>query len=393
MATLPLSPSAETAILEETPSSRPREDSASAEMSGSDVYELIRACLSHRSESARRSALQSFLDAGIDWPLVQQEAQRHRVLLLLYRALEDVLGPRLPSSLHEQIREHRRGVRIRNTFVIQELGRIAQHFEAVDLAFLAMKGPVLAKTAYGDIALRHSVDADMFVPREHFSEVESALRDLGYEYTEERKAVADWRKALSLYLDGQWEFSRGRSFTLDVHTRLMPPGYPFPSDFQRFSKGARSVQLSDKVSVPGFAPEDQLLILAHHGIKNQWRALRHVADIAAVIRGSEDLDWELLRSQAEKMRATRVLKLGLCMAHDLLEVTLPLPIKKWALGAFIRDVAAPMKTYLRSRSQKSSLAYGERVQLQLATKDTIMGQIRYGVHSLLQHFWSTLLKP
>ena len=233
-------------------------------MSGSEAYELLRTCLSHRSAAARRSALQSFVDAGIDWDVVQREARRHRVLPLLYRALEEVLGPDLPSSLREQAEEHRRGVRIRNTFVVQELGRLTECFDRADLPFLVMKGPVLARTAYGDIALRHSVDADVFVPRTRFSEVERALHDLGYEYAEKRKAVAGWRKRQSLYLDGQWEFQRGRSFTLDVHTRLMPPGFPFPSDFSPFWERARPVRLSEEVTVQGFSAEDRLLVLSHH---------------------------------------------------------------------------------------------------------------------------------
>ena len=392
MATLSLSPSTEDTILE-PPSSLETQAPAPAEMSGPDAYEFLRRCLSHRSTTERRSALQPFLDAGVDWSVIRREARRHRVLPLLFHALEEVLGDRLPSSLQDQIREHRRGVRIQNTFVIQELGRVHRRFEDAGLPLLAMKGPVLAQTAYGDIALRQSVDADVVVPRDRFSEVDRLLRELGYEYAEKRKPMWGWQEALSRYLDGQWEFTRGNTFTLDVHTRLMPPGYSFPSDFYPFWERARAVQLNGDVDVHGFSPEDQVLVLAHHGIKNQWRALRHIVDIAAVIRGHDDLDWDLLRSRAGEMHAARALKLGLHMAHDLLDVTLPRSIWEWSLIEGMDSVAAPLKTYLQNRSEKTALAYGDRVQLQLATKDTVAGQIRYGAHSLLQHFWSALLRP
>jgi hypothetical protein len=33
------------------------------------------------------------------------------------------------------------------------------------------------------------------------------------------------------------------------------------------------------------------------------------------------------------------------------------------------------------------------MRLQMATKDTVMDQVRYGMHSALQHLWSSLLKP
>jgi hypothetical protein len=314
------------------------------------------------------------------------------VLPLLFHVLEEVLGDRLPSSLQDQIHEHRRGVRIQNTFVIQELGRVHRRFEDAGLPLLAMKGPVLAQSAYGDIALRQSVDADVVVPRDRFSEVDHLLGELGYEYAEKRKHMSGWQEALSRYLDGQWEFTRGNTFTLDVHTRLMPPGYSFPSDFYLFWEQSRAVRLNEDVDVQGFSPEDQVLVLAHHGIKNQWRALRHVIDVAAVIRGKA-LDWDSLRSRSEALNVTRALKLSLYMAHDLLDVSLPSHIGEWSLMKSVKDVAAPMKAYLRNRSRTSELGYADRVQLQLATKDTFASQVRYGAHSVLQHLWSSLLRP
>jgi len=361
-------------------------------MSGTDAYEFIRICLSHRTEAARRDALKPLLESGIDWELVQREASRHRVLPVFFQVLENLLGKDLPASVREQSREHHRGLRIQNTFAIQELKRIAERFEDADLPVLALKGPVLSQTAYGDISLRRSVDTDIFVPKERFSEADCLLKEIGYEYADKRKGITGWRRKLSLYIDGQWQFTRGNSFALDVHTRLMPPGYSLPSDFHRFWKRARPVRLTDEIEVQGISAEDQVLVLVHHGIKNQWWALRHVVDLAAVIH-EEDIDFGLLRSRAKEMEVTRALKLGLCMAHDVLEVSLPTSVKEWSLRDPIQGVAASMKSYLQNRSQKSALTYGERVQLQLATKDTFRSQLRYVAHSLLQHLWSEVLRP
>jgi hypothetical protein len=172
----------------------------------------------------------------------------------------------------------------------------------------------------------------------------------------------------------------------------MPPGYSFPPDFHPFWDRARPVRLADDVVVQGFSPEDRLLVLVHHGIKNQWRALRHVADVAAVVQGG-DINWELLCGRAETMNATRALGLGLRMAHDLLGTSLPARAKEWALGAPMEDIAASMTAYLQSRPQQSALPLTDRVRLQMATKDALADQVRYGAHSALQHLWSGLLKP
>ncbi len=391
MAARPLSPSAEAAIVE-APLPPTTQGSARKKMSDLEAYELVRMCLSHRSDAARREAVQPFLDSGIDWETIQHKARWHRVLPLFFQALEELLGPECPSPLCEQIQEHRRGVRIQNTFVAQELGRVHRRFEEADLPLLAMKGPVLAQVAYGDISLRQSVDADVAIPGDQFSEADRLLRDLGYEHAAKREGMSGWRGSLSRYLDGQWEFTRGNTFTLDVHTRLMPPGYSFPPDFHPFWDRARPVRLTDDVAVQGFSPEDRLLVLVHHGIKNQWRALRHVADMAAVIRG-EDINWELLCDRAEAMNATRALKLGLQMARDLLDVALPSRVRERFQDDSMEHVSTSMKSYLQSRRQQPALPFTERMRLQMATKDTVMDQVRYGMHSALQHLWSGLLRP
>jgi hypothetical protein len=362
-------------------------------MSGADAYELIRACLSHRPEAMRRKTVRSIVDTSVDWDLVQRVAKRHRVLPLLFHALENLMGDRLPSSVREQSRKHRRGVRIQNTFLIQELGRVVHYFENEELPILALKGPVLAQTAYGDIALRHSVDADVLVPKERFSEVDDLLQAIGYEYADKRKAMTGWRKSLSLYLDGQWEFTQGNSFALDVHTRPMPPGYTLSPNFQQFWERARPVRLGKEVVVRGFSAEDQVLILAHHGVKNQWRALRYVADIGGVICSGPDLDWSLLLERVRRMDTTRVLKLGLYMAHDLLDTSIPKDVREWMQEEPVRDLSALAKDYLRNRHRTGVLSYGKRVRLQLATKDTFTARLRYGTYSALQHLWSEFLKP
>jgi hypothetical protein len=236
------------------------------------------------------------------------------------------------------------------------------------------------------------VDADVAIPSDQFSEADRLLRELGYEHAAKRKRMSGWRASLSRYLDGQWEFTRGNTFTLDVHTRLMPPGYSFPPDFHPFWNRARPVRLADDVFVQGFSPEDRLLVLVHHGIKNQWRALRHVADVAAVIRGG-DINWELLCNRAEKMNVTCALGLGLRMSHDLLDVRLPDHVEDRFLDNSMENVSASMKSYLQSRPQQSALPLTDRVRLQMATKDALTDQVRYGTHSALQHLWSGLLRP
>ncbi|MEF8817959.1 MAG: nucleotidyltransferase family protein [Salinibacter sp.] len=366
---------------------------ASTETPPLKAFEVVRACLSSRPAAARRDTVRSLVGAGLDWDTVRREAARHRVLPLFDRRVEALLGEECPESVRKNGRKHRRGVRIRNAFLADELGRVVDAFQEADLPVLAHKGPVLSKAVFGDVAARHSVDMDVVIPRARAREADRLLRGLGYEHAAKRAALEGWRKTLSLYLDGQWEFTRGASFMLDLHTRIMPPGYTFPRAPRSFWERSEPVALRDDVTVPGFAPEDRVLVLSHHGVKNQWRILRHVVDIAGALRAPSALDWSRLRTRARKQRATRATQLGLFLAHDLLEVPLPAPIRGWIDIPPVRRVGAQMAAHLRRRHETDALGYRDRVRLQLATKDTVAGQLRYGAHSLLHHLWDSVLRP
>jgi hypothetical protein len=230
------------------------------------------------------------------------------------------------------------------------------------------------------------------IPRTRFKEAERLLRHLGYDETASRKQLSGWRAALSRHLDGQWQFMRGSTFTVDLHTRIVTSGYSFPSGIQTFWDRSREIQVLDDVAVQGLCPEDRILILSYNGIKNQWGRLRYVADIAHSLSRATDLNWSLLTERARELQATRVLKLGLCMARDVLGARLPADIQSWIEEEVVQNVANHMQKHLRSRHQVSALPYRKRIRLQLVMKDTVASQIRYCVHSLLRHLWTDLLR-
>jgi hypothetical protein len=364
-------------------------------MSEQEAFDFVRTCVSHQSEEQRREMAEKFLEKGINWETVVQEAIRHQVLGLFYYHVDALLGNKLSPTFRDQIQEYWRGVRIHNTFLSEELGNVVHQCKKQGIPILTLKGPVLAKVAYGDISLRQYVDLDILIPGSRFSEVDRLLQEMGYGYAGEYQHIRGWRKQLALYLSGQWPFTRRRGpFTIDVHTRIMPPGYAFSSDFQEYWKRSDSVRLKKGVRVQVFGPEDTVLILAHHGTKNQWRALKHVVDLAEYIHSGPDIDWDVLVDRARAMNGSRALKLALIMVRDVMSASLPVDVHEWAKNEEdVCEVAVRMKGYLRKRYQNSDLSYRKRVLLQLATKDTRYAQLRYIAHSIMHHVWSSLLSP
>ena len=71
-----------------------------------------------------------------------------------------------------------------------------------------------------------------------------------------------------------------------------------------------------------FSIEDTLVMLCVHGAKHFWERLGWVLDIAKLATAQE-VDWTLVTQIAAKMESTRVLLLGLYLAHDLFDAPLP----------------------------------------------------------------------
>ena len=355
-------------------------------------YALIRACARTNLTDHWCGRIRSLTRKNVEWPLVRRLGYIHGVLPLLYHSLSTCKSS-LPEGWRDDIEQHTRVTQIHSAFLVQELGRLVDAFTAHGIRTLALKGPVLAQVAYGNVGLRRYVDLDVLIPAERFSEAQDLLHEIGYRGAQSKQKIQGWRKELHLALSGQWPFvCKNGPFVIDLHTRLMPPGYSLTADFEPFWARSKNVQIGD-VEVRSFAPEDMLVILCFHGVKNQWRALKHVVDVAALIQSQPTLDWQSVIERAESTRASRILKLGLQLAYEVVEAPLPSVIQKWIDHAPMDDVAGSMMVYLRNRHKKAELTYGERVWLQLATKDAIADQLRYSGYSLMQHLWTGILEP
>lgn len=367
------------------------------------AYDVVRACLSRAPAPVRRERVVSFIEEDGEWSDLGREAARHRVWLLLFRRLEALLGERLPPALQNEIRERRQRMRIHATFLARELGRISEAFEDRGLPLLSLKGPVLAHVAYGDIATRRYVDLDVLVPGARFEEADRLLREMGYSDPPGKTGLMGWRRRAARLLAGQWPYVQAQgAFVVDLHSRLLPPSFSFPVAFEAFWDRSVPVELSDGVTARRFSREDMILILAYHGLKNQWRALKHITDLAGLICSEPGPDWDVLIRRARETKATRVLALGLSLARDLLATPLPPEIQNWVQQKSVEETTSLMAEYLRNRDDPSRSTFGQQVesmwhradtQLQLEMKDTVMGQVRHLAYAIVHVFWSAIFKP
>lgn len=115
---------------------------------------------------------------------------------------------------------------------------------------------------------------------------------------------------------------RGRIAPVDLHWGPAQPSRPM--DCERLWTDARPLALGG-ASVRAAPPLSQVVPLCAHGAKHgpsPWPKLKWITDLEAILRSS-DAGWRSVLDQAEETGHRRMALLGIQLARDLLEVSLP----------------------------------------------------------------------
>ncbi|QXD16145.1 nucleotidyltransferase family protein [Rhodocaloribacter litoris] len=343
---------------------------------GNEFELVVRCARVHRSE-ADEHRLHRLFQHGIDWPLVIRLAAYHNVRPLLYDTLRRLPSGTIPEEVLQNLGRQVHAIAAFNAFLAGELVRLARLFEARGIASLALKGPVVARMAYGSLGLRPFIDLDILIRPHDFRAVEQLLLEENYTPFPQVARRNELRRQIYLRLSRQYQFAREGIFNLDLHTHIMPPLYHYTIPFDELRQRAAAVPMAGG-TVYGLQPEDLLLVLCFHGEKNRWETLKYICDVSELIRSHPGLDWDVTLARARRTRALRILYLGLSLAHHYFEVPLPPEV----LTGINRDRAVRQLTgYFTERLPRQLelgiASFGERMRLHMALQNTLLTKARY----------------
>lgn len=281
--------------------------------------ELLLVCARTRQlpETSRR--IQTLLRGEVDWSYLLSTAHRHRVAPLLYRCLEGSYKADVPHDALDRLRAHFHANRLRNRFLTGRLVQLIELLEEEGIVALPYKGPVIAASAYGDLALREFNDLDVLVREDDVLRAGELLASLGYR-PQYRMSIA--QTAAFLRYGRQYVFAREDGSVVELHWAATPRFLPLSLSQEHLYQHAVQVTLGG-ITVPTLSHEDLLLTLCVHGSGHVWERLAWLCDVAELIGASPDLDWERLVSNAGSLNSTRMLLLGLSLAADLLGADVP----------------------------------------------------------------------
>ena len=128
------------------------------------------------------------------------------------------------------------------------------------------------------------------------------------------------------------------------------------------------------------SPEGLLLTTClHHGGKEQWRSLKHVCDVAAILdRYGSTLNWKMLMAKSKELKVGNILLLGLGLASHIFDLVLPGDLQPLVYSRKMKKHIGRIQSQLPKKIGFSSVA-NELVQ-------------NMWLHLSLRQYWITKLK-
>lgn len=258
----------------------------------------------------------------VDWPALLRLASWHRVVPFLYWGLQRTCPEAVPPSARTELEGQMRAALGHSLLLTGELLRLLQDLHAQGIPALPFKGPALAATLHGDVALRQCDDLDLLVQQADFPQAKRRLLALGYQpqyvLTERQAQASLGRGHAEAFMRG----SDAARVVVDLHWRIRSRVSPLHLDLDGLWARRVPVSLAG-TTVATLAPEDVLLVICAHGSHHHWSRLQWICDVARLVRVRPTLDWSRITEQARTARSQRMLWLGLCLAQDLLAAPLP----------------------------------------------------------------------
>lgn len=325
-------------------------------------------------EAGRR--LVELLAAGdLDWALVLREGGRSGILPLLGLHLGD--RPEVPEDVRAELSARRERVARSNLYFTAQLLDVAEALERRGVPVIALKGPAVAATLYSDLSLREFGDLDLLVRRTDVAVAFDTVRELGFEPW---KQVSGGQQAALERVEYSRAFTRpSDDLDLDLH-------WDVTRSF--FAGRVRAEELWDATSSAGLLgrsvrslPLPYLLVaLCVHGAKHgpfPWPRVKWICDVAELVRGRPDFDWDGSLDLARALRCERMVLLGLALASPLVDDQLPPPaVRRLAANLPVRRLADRIWDWLASPADVH-LSLGERAAVDMTVVDRRLDRAAY----------------
>ena len=341
--------------------------------------ELLLCCARTDGSAELVTRIRERAGSDVDWDYLLLLARRHAIIPLLYRQLERHASELVPSSFLAKLKLAYQQNHARNIILTDELCRLIDLFAEAGIEAIPYKGPALALSAYGNLALRRFVDLDVIVRKQDVPRARDILFREGYTLT---KPLTAAQQDLLLRTQHNLQFARdNRRLLLELHWEVAPHLFASSVQENELWQNLTTIVLNGH-ELKTLTAEDLLFSLCVHGSRHLWERLGWICDVAELI-ARHDLDWRALRRRAEEADSERMFLLGLHLAQKLLQANLPAEVQqRCAADARLESLATNVIEHLFDGPTHVPATSRQIFRYNLGVRKSLPARARYLVHML-----------
>jgi hypothetical protein len=359
----------------------------------SSEHELLLACSHVSIDGATAGNIRRLLQQPLDWSSICRLAIDHRVVPLLYRALVMAGDAAVPWAALDLLRDEARASAGYGLQLTGELLRLLDLLRANGIGAIPWKGPALAQAAYGNLSLRQFDDLDILVRQQDIMRARDVLIEASYS---SEWGVGSRREQAYLASEHAYPLENSQNqIVVELHYRIRERFFAFPLDMQELWDRATLGMLAGR-PVLQLPIEDLLLVLCVHGATHCWDRLAWICDIAELIGRNPQIHWDGLFHRAAGLGSSRIVALGLLLAHRLLGVPLPEAVVRRIYADEIANSLATEVAVALLQIDSSRSAVLDRSRFHLRVRERIWDRLRYCFYVALtanEEDWAIIALP
>jgi len=300
-----------------------------------NTEEFILICVRKDLNEELKDKAVDLIKEGIDWETFCNYAMRGSITVLIYGALKKISGHiYIPGYVTDKLRSASIFIISRSVSQERRIAEILELFAAEDIPVMPLKGIILAKRLYGDIAARGlGVDFDLLIKENDKEKAIVLLKETGYAFDSDNE-IKEW----------QWQctFYKPEAAMIDLHWDITMCCRS-QKRIDGFWDGTRFVEAA--ADYYEFKEEELLLYLcAHLTNSNAIGHLRYICDINELLNKYGDLiNWDSIIKKAKEWKLSSSLYMALSMreklfnssiSNDMLNKIKPSLVKRVFMGIF-----------------------------------------------------------
>ncbi len=299
-------------------------------MNPSNENKLLLYCARTRMNREILNQVKNLICLPLNWEEVLKSASWHGIAPLLYHNLKGIQENQLiPQEVLDHLKKTYYGNMVRNMYLFAELGRILEAFGKKGVVLIVLKGAALAKTVYGNIALRTMADIDLLVKKEDLPHAERIISGLGYIFSDSGPIESYKKNHHHIRY-----FHPLNTTVVEIHWHIAMKFHPLriritdTAIIKRWWERAQTVEFSGK-KVLVLCPDDLLCHLCLHFLKHRFGApnsgftsrgaLIQLCDIYQVLNYYRDeINWTRLKHETEEYRIHILIYFTICLLEKVM---------------------------------------------------------------------------